>query len=399
MVKKYGGSSLSTVEKIKKVSSSIAKEKKKGKNLVVVVSAMGKTTDNLIRLAGKVGHPEGRDFALLLSTGEIISASLLSLALQAKGVPAIAFTGREAGIYTEKIHNKAHILQIDTSKIEEELKKGKVVIITGFQGINENGEVTTLGRGASDLTAVAIAQSLKANVCEIYSDVEGIFTADPRIVKEASLISHISYEEVLEMASTGSQVMHGRAIELGQRHNLPIVVKSTFGKKEGTMIKDKKGLEGPVVSGISLNENEAKVSIFNVPDRPGIAAKIFTPLSKEKINVDMIIQNVSKKGYTDLSFTVEKTDLRRTLRLIKKAGEKIGAQGILSDFNIAKVSIIGLGMQSHPGIAAKMFSTLAREKINIEMISTSEIKISCVVKEKDGKKAVRTLHKEFIEKR
>ncbi|MBU2496095.1 MAG: aspartate kinase [Candidatus Omnitrophota bacterium] len=401
IVQKFGGSSLSTTEKIIRIAQKI-KKRLTGKNrLAIIVSAMGDTTDHLVDLASQVGNPErGPEMDLLLSTGEMVSASLMAMALQKIGVPSRTFTGREAGIITDATHTKARIRFLKTSRIKETMEKGAVAVVTGFQGVTEDDRITTLGRGGSDLSAVALAKSLHADACEIYTDVPGIFTADPRLEPESRLIPLISYEEALEMASTGATVIQARAVEFGQKHRVPILVKSTFQEGEGTMITEKtkkrtKSLEEPLISAVTGTDQEAKLSIFGVPDRPGIAARIFTAVAAKKINVDMIIQNVSKEGKTDLSFTVPSEDLKNTRQITAKIAREIGAEGIAVDSDIAKISIIGIGMQSHFGVAAKMFSALSQAGINIEMISTSEIKISCVICKKEHRKAVRSLHKAF----
>ena len=401
IVQKFGGSSLSDAEKISRVAKKVKRRLGGENRIAVVVSAMGDTTDHLLDLASRVGNSErGPEMDLLLSTGEMVSASLVAMALQKIGVPSRTFTGRDAGIITDTTHTKARIRFLKTTRIKETLKKGMVAIVTGFQGVTEDDRITTLGRGGSDLSAVALAKSLQADACEIYTDVPGIFTADPRVEAESRLIPLISYEEALEMASAGAAVMQSRAVEFGQKHKVPILVRSTFQEGEGTMITDKtqkraKSLEEPLISAVTGSDKEAKLSIFGVPDRPGIAARIFTAVAARKINVDMIIQNVSKEGKTDLSFTVPAEDLENTRRIAAKIAGEIKAEGVAVDSDIAKISIIGIGMQSHSGVAARMFSVLSRAGVNIEMISTSEIKISCVIRKKEHQKAVRSLHKAF----
>jgi aspartate kinase len=401
IVQKFGGSSLSSIEKITQVAEKIKNRLESKTRIAVVVSAMGNNTDKLIALASKIGNlVPGPEMDLLLSTGEMVSAGLLAMALQNIGVPSRTFTGREAGIITDTTHTKARIRFLKTSRIKEALEKNIVAVVTGFQGVTEEDRTTTLGRGGSDLSAVALAKSLGAAACEIYTDVPGIFTADPRIEPKSRLIPLISYEEALEMASAGAAVMQARAVEFGQKHKVPILVKSTFQEGKGTMITEKtkkrtkNSLEEPLISAVTGTDQEAKLSIFGVPDRPGIAARIFTAVAEQKINVDMIIQNVSKKGKTDLSFTVPSGDLETARKIIREIANEIGAE-TTSDHNIAKISIIGIGMQSHPGVAAKMFSVLSQAGINIEMISTSEIKISCVIHKKEHQEAVRSLHKAF----
>jgi len=414
IVQKYGGSSLATAEKIKKVAQKIAalRRRRKGTSLVVVVSAMGGTTDKLINLANVVGKSQegellsggqdGRELDNLLSTGERISSSLLALALNSLGQSAVSLSGGEAGIITDRVYTKAKICSLDTNRIKKELKKGKIVIVAGFQGVSEEGEVTTLGRGASDLSAVALAKALDAERCEIFSDVKGIYTADPSAVDGVRKISQISYDEVLAMAGCGARVMQGRAIELAKKSGIPLSIRSTFVKGKGTIIGSLptkfagKFVEAPSVTNVALNEKEAKVSIFRVLDRPGIASRIFAPIAQDGINVDMIVQNVSKGGYTDLSFTVPDADLERTVKITRKVAREIGAGKVGFDRDIARVSIIGLGMTSHPGVAARMFSVLAKNKINIKMITTSEIKICTIIRRKDGKRALQVVHKEFV---
>ncbi len=411
---------MATTEKIRKVAKRITalSKRKKGTSFVVVVSAMGGRTDKLTNLAtavqkfpqGKLpsGAREQRELDRLLSTGEMISSSLLALALESLGEPAVSLSGGEAGIITDRMHTRAKIFSLSTDRIKKELKKGKVVVVAGFQGVSEEGEITTLGRGASDLSAVALAKALGAKRCEIFSDVEGIYTANPSLVKNSRKISQISYDEVLAMAGGGARVMQGRAIELAKKFTIPLSVTSSFAQKgrgngKGTTIGSQptkfagKFVEAPLVSSVTLNEDEAKVSIFRVRDRAGIASKIFAPIAQYGINIDMIVQNVSKSGSTDLSFTVSNKELEKTVKITENVARKIGAGKVSYDDDIARVSIIGLGMTSHSGVAARMFSVLAKSKINIKMISTSEIKICTIVSRKDGKRALKAVHKEFIE--
>ncbi|RKY43116.1 MAG: aspartate kinase [Candidatus Omnitrophota bacterium] len=397
IVQKYGGSSVANIERIKKVAQRIYSYWKKGIKLVVVVSAMGDTTDELIHLAEKINpRPSERELDMLLSTGEQISSALLAMALHKKRIPAVSFTGPQVGIITDKFHTQAKILKIEAERIKSALKKGKVVVVAGFQGQTTEREIATLGRGGSDLSAVALAGVLKADLCEIYTDVEGIYTADPRIVKKAKKLPCISFDEMLELASRGAQVMQTRAVEVAKKYNIKLVVRSSFSNKEGTIIMEKKpSIEEPVVRGITLTEKEAKITICKVPDKPGMAAKIFEELSSKNINIDMIVQNVSHQRITDISFTVEKSQAHKALEATKKVVKKIGAGFALYDEDIAKVSIVGIGMKAHSGVAYKMFKALARAKINIEMISTSEISISCVIRKKQGKLAVKVLHKAF----
>ncbi len=397
IVQKYGGSSVTDTNRIKAVAKRVAKLTKKGNNMVVVVSALGDTTDNLIKLASEItDSPSEREMDMLISTGEQISVSLLAMALHKLGVEAISFTGAQVGIITDTSHTKARILNINTRRIECELKKNKVVIVAGFQGVTVSDDITTLGRGGSNLTAVGLAKSLDAKLCEMCTDVEGVYTADPRIVKDAKKISHISYEEMLELASAGAQVLQPRSIEVAKKFNVPIHIRSSFLDKKGTVISEEvKAMEDIVVSGIAVNKNEAKITICDVPDKPGVAARIFKNIAQANINIDMIIQNISRIGYTDMSFTVMSRDLNKTLKTAMAVANKIGAGAVECNENIAKISVVGIGMRSHSGIASRMFAALARNKINIEMISTSEIKISCVISKKNATKAVKALHKEF----
>jgi aspartate kinase len=397
IVQKYGGSSVADVSRIKRVARRIVAAKQKGNKVVVVVSALGDTTDELIDLAKKITHePQERELDMLLATGEQVSVALLAMAIHHEGEKAVSFTGPQVGIITDRFHTKARILSITTDRIQDALRKGNVVIVAGFQGKTEEGEITTLGRGGSDLTAVALAKALGAKRCEIYTDVDGVYTADPRVCPDARKLEVISYDEILELASLGAQVMHSRSIEVGKKFNVPIVVRNSMHNGGGTLItKENKQMEAVVVSGVALQQNEAKMTIFGVPDRPGVAAKIFKKIADANVNVDMIIQNKTETNTTDLSFTVLKADLSRSLRVVREAAQAVGAKHVGTDENIAKVSVVGVGMRSHSGVASKMFGALAKHKINIEMISTSEIKISCVVDGSRGKDAVRAIHREF----
>ena len=397
MVQKYGGSSVADVARIKRVARRIVAKKRQGHQLVVVVSALGDTTDELLDLAAKItDDPSERELDMLLATGEQVSVALLAMAIHREGEKAVSFTGPQVGIITDPFHTKARILDINTDRIRQSLRKGNIVIVAGFQGKTEGGEITTLGRGGSDLTAVALAKALGAKACEIYTDVDGIYTADPRICPDARKLDQISYEEILELASLGAQVMHSRSIEVGKKFNIPIVVKHSARNGRGTLItKENRKMEEVVVSGVALNQNEAKVTIFKVPDRPGVAAKIFKKIADANINVDMIIQNKTETKTTDISFTVAKAALNRSLKVMREAAAEVGASRVSCDENIAKVSVVGVGMRSHSGVASKVFGALARKRINIDMISTSEIKISCVVEGNKGRHAVRAIHKEF----
>jgi aspartate kinase len=397
IVQKYGGSSVANPERIKRVAHRVVEAKRSGANVVVVVSALGDTTDELLQLAAQVSdHPAERELDMLMATGEQVSVALLAMAIHALGEDAVSFTGAQVGILTEGTHTKARIVAINTRRLEPELLRSRIVIVAGFQGVNTNQDITTLGRGGSDLTAVALAHALHADVCEIFTDVEGVYTADPRIVPEARKLAAISYDEMLEMASLGAQVMQARSIFVAKRFNIPIHVRSSFSLREGTMIqKTVRAMEDIVVSGVTLRRDEAKITIRDVPDKPGMAAEIFRDLAAAGINVDMIVQNVSREGSTDLSFTVDKGDLASTLRVSRQVSRRIGAGEVTTDEGVAKLSIVGIGMRSHSGVAAKMFEAMAKERVNIEMISTSEIKISCVIRKIHADRAVRVVHRAF----
>jgi len=397
IVQKFGGSSVANLGRIQRVAKRVVSYKKKGYDLVVVVSALGDTTDELITLANKINaEASEREMDMLLSTGEQISVALLAMAIHKLGFEAISFTGAQVGIITDTNHTRARILKINTERIKEALHKGRVVIVAGFQGVTLNQDITTLGRGGSDLTAVALAKELNARDCEIYTDVEGIFTTDPRIEPKAKKIKTITYDEMLEMASLGAQVMQARSIEVAKKFNIPIHVRSSFNHKTGTrIIKEVKKMEEVVVTGVTLNKNTAKITICNVPDRPGVAALIFKELSGNGINVEMIVQNVSRLRQTDISFTVDSSSLARAVKLTRNIARKLKAGEVLEDNRIACISIVGVGMKSHHGVAATMFSALATKRINIEMISTSDISISCIIEKKHAEIAVKTLHEKF----
>jgi len=397
VVQKYGGSSVANVERIKKVAQRVVSYAKKGYQLVVVVSALGDTTDELIELADKINpEPPEREMDMLLSTGEQISVALLAMAIHKLKARAISFTGSQVGIITDTSYTRARIIKINADKIKEALKKGNIVIVAGFQGVTLNQDITTLGRGGSDLTAVALAKELKADSCEIYTDVEGIYTTDPRIEPHAKKINAITYDEMLEMASLGAQVMQARSIEVAKKFDVPLHVRSSFSARSGTMIiKEVNKMEDVVVSGITLNKNEAKITLCGVLDKPGVAVKLFKNLADAGVSVDMIVQNVSHTRQTDISFTIAKSDSAKASKVAKTVAKKIGAGDVLLDIDIARVAIVGVGMKSHHGVAAKMFGVLAKNKINIGMISTSDISISCIIKKKDAELAVRKLHEEF----
>ena len=405
VVHKYGGTSVGTPEKIKNVAKKVKKVRDQGNQVVVIVSAMGKTTDKLIELMHEITpEPDHREYDMLISTGEQVSASLLAMALQEIDCPAVSLTGGQAGVKTEDIYKKARITHIHLNRMQKELKAGKVVVITGFQGIDSKGDIITIGRGGSDTSAVAIAAALKAAVCDIYTDVDGVYTTDPRIVKDASKLSYVTYEEMLELASLGAQVLHPRAVECASIYDMVIHLRSSTKDIKGTYImsperiaKEAKKMEKKeAVRGIALDNNIAKIGVLKIPDRPGIAAKIFTALANEKINVDMIVQSMHSSGsQADMAFSVELPDLSRAVKVAKKVGGELKAEEVVSDDDVCKVSLVGIGMVSQPGTAAKMFEALSNAKINIQMIATSEIKISCVVKKAQGKKAVQILHKAF----
>ncbi len=397
IVQKYGGTSVGSIERIKAVAKRVIDTYKKGNQMVVVLSAMAGQTDSLIELAKKITEdPDPRELDVLLSTGEQMSVALFAMAVKSMGYDARSLLGFQVGIHTDKLYGRARIHQIETERIRRELEKGRIVAVAGFQGLDEDGNITTLGRGGSDTTAVALAAALNADICEIYTDVDGIYTTDPNICPEARKLDRISYDEMLEMASLGAKVLEIRAVEFAKKFNVKLHVRSSFKEERGTMVvPETKDMEKVVVSGVTYNKNEARVTIKRVPDRPGIAAKIFKPLFDAGIVVDMIIQNTSEDGLTDMTFTVPKTDFKKSMQLVSEVAKEIGAEKVLGDENIAKVSIVGVGMRTHAGVAQKMFETLAKEGINILMISTSEIKISCVIEEKYTELAVRVLHKAF----
>jgi aspartate kinase len=401
IVQKFGGSSLADADRIRHVSGRVARERAAGSDLVVIVSAMGDTTDHLIELAAAItDDPDPREMDLLLATGEHMSGTLVAMALQSQGVPAISLTGAQAGIRTDTSHGRARIANVDPARVRDELGRGRVVIVAGFQGATDEsyqrGEVTTLGRGGSDTTAVALAARLGADRCEIFTDVEGIYTADPRVVPEARLIPRIGYEEMLEMAHQGAQVMQTRAVELGWVNDVVICVRSTFSEHPGTRIMEVSPMElRDKVRGLALDRKVAKVTLVGVPDRPGIARAIFEPLAEAGINVDMVVQNVGHAGATDLSFTVGRTDLARTRKLLDPLVRELGFSDITTDASVAKVSIVGAGIHNSPGYAARMFGTLADADINILMISTSEIRITCIIAEDDLDTAARAVHDAF----
>jgi aspartate kinase len=397
IVQKYGGSSVADAEKMLTVAKRIAKNRKQGHQVVVVVSAPGDTTDDLIAMAKKLSDmPDEREMDMLLATGEQQSIALLAIALKSLGCDAVSYTGPQVGIVTDKVHTKAHILKIDGRRIRKALQKGQVVVVAGFQGMTPDHDITTLGRGGSDLTAVAVAAALNADVCEFYKDVDGVFTANPSMVKDARKLSVVSYDEMLEMAAAGAQVLNARSVEFAKNYGIKIHVRPTFNEKEGTIVmSETKAMEKVVISGVTYNKNEAKITVRGVPDKPGIAAGLFSKLGSAGVNVDMIIQNVGAQGFSDISFTVDQSELKKAQKVIQEVAKTMGASGVLVDEGVAKVSVVGVGMRSHSGVAAKMFQSLAENSINIQMISTSEIKISVVIDGKDVTKAVNAIHKKF----
>jgi len=397
VVQKYGGTSVGDVGRIQRVAGRIVEAKRAGHDVVVVVSAMAGETDRLLQLAHEITEsPNERELDVILATGEQVAIGLLSLAIQACGAKARSFTGTQVRILTDNVHTKARILNVDVERIRQALREGQIAIVAGFQGVSAEEEVTTLGRGGSDLTAVALAAALNAEVCEIYTDVEGVYTADPGLVPAARKLPKISYEEMIEMASLGTRVLQARAVEYAKNYNVSVHVRSSFSENRGTLVvQEDPDMEKVMVSGIAYDRKEAKITITRVVDRPGIAAKLFGRVAEAGIVVDMIVQNMSQDGHTDISFTVPRTDFHKAMELVKGLAKEIGADQVLGDDRIAKVSTVGVGMRTHSGVAAQMFAALAAENINIMMISTSEIKVSCVIEEKYTELAVRVLHDVF----
>lgn len=399
IVQKYGGTSVANLEKIKFVAGNIIRNREKGNDIVAVVSAMAGETDRLVKLAREVmDPPDERELDVITSSGEQVSSGLLSITIKSMGYDAVSFQGHQIRILTDNVYSIAKIRSIDDRNIKKALSGGKVVIVAGFQGVDQEGNVTTLGRGGSDLTAVALAAVLNADSCELYKeDVDGIYTTDPSICSNALKIKSISYEEMLEMASLGSKVLQARAVEFAKKYNVKIHVKPTFNPDEdGTwVVKEEEAMENIAISGVAYDRNQAKITVTRVPDRPGIAARLFTPLAEKGIIVDMIVQNVSKEGHTDMTFTVPKEDYKNSLKIIEELAEELDAEEVVSDDRITKISLVGVGMRSHSGVASQMFKTLSNEGVNIMMISTSEIKISCVIEDKYTELAVRALHDAF----
>ncbi|MBN3865159.1 MULTISPECIES: aspartate kinase [Pseudomonas] len=400
IVQKFGGTSVGTVERIEQVADKVKKFRDAGDDLVVVLSAMSGETNRLIDLAKQIsgdGQPVPRELDVIVSTGEQVTIALLAMALIKRGVPAVSYTGNQVRILTDSAHNKARILQIDDQKIRGDLKAGRVVVVAGFQGVDEHGNITTLGRGGSDTTGVALAAALKADECQIYTDVDGVYTTDPRVVSVAQRLDKITFEEMLEMASLGSKVLQIRAVEFAGKYNVPLRVLHSFKEGPGTLITidEEETMEQPIISGIAFNRDEAKLTIRGVPDTPGVAFKILGPISAANIEVDMIVQNVAHDNTTDFTFTVHRNDYQAAQTVLENTAREIGAREVVGDTKIAKVSIVGVGMRSHAGVASRMFESLAKESINIQMISTSEIKVSVVIEEKYLELAVRALHTAF----
>jgi aspartate kinase len=400
LVQKYGGTSVRDIERIKQVAEKVRAAKRAGNDLVVVVSAMAGETNRLIALANQLAEiPDEREKDVLLASGEQVSVALLTLALKELGQPARSYLGHQVRIETDNAYGKARIRNIDSRKILQALKNGEVVVVAGFQGVDKGDNITTLGRGGSDTSAVALAAFLNAAACEIYTDVEGVFTTDPGICPDAKKLARISYDEMIELASTGAKVLEIRSVEFAKKFSVPVHVRSTFSEVEGTwLVEEEESMNDVLVSGVACDKNEVKITLQRVPDRPGLAAQIFGPIADAHIVVDMIIQNASEDGTTDLTFTVPKADHKKAVAIVENIAPAVGAKGVKVDTDVAKVSVVGVGMRTHAGVALKMFEALACEGINIEMISTSEIKISVVIDAKYAELAVRVLHKAFIEK-
>jgi len=397
IVQKYGGTSVADPDRIHAVADNIAFTKKRGNDVIVVVSAMGKATDNLISLANSVSRTQpGREMDMLLTTGERQTAALMTMALADRGIEAISFTGSQVGIITDTAHRKAKIVEVKGDRVRQSLSEGKVCVIAGFQGVSTDKEVTTMGRGASDLTASALAQAMNAEACEIYTDVTGVFTADPRIVPQARKLAKVHFDEMLEMAGAGSKVLALRSVEFARNHDVPLHVRSAFTWEPGTWVTNEEAsMEDPIISGVVTDMTEAKVTVFGVPDRPGISAALFEPLADANVNVDMIVQNTSTQGTTDISFTMPMADMGDAEAIVSRVAGEVGATGVSHDNDISKVSLVGAGMKSAPGIAARMFRILADEGVNIQMISTSTIRVSVVCAAGDMERAARALHTAF----
>ena len=396
LVQKYGGSSVADAAKIQNVARRVA-DSARDHQMVVVVSAMGKTTDGLVSLAQKITPtPEPRELDMLLATGEQVTIALLTMALHTLGLKARSFTGAQAGLRTDRAHTKARIAAITAERVRAALDAGAIAVVAGFQGVSDQDEITTLGRGGSDLTAVAMAAALKADVCEIYTDVDGVYTADPNVVPEARKLPRVAYDEMLEMASLGAKVLQARSVEFAKKHGVTVHVRSTFKPDPGTIVtREERAMEDVVVTGITHDRSQAKISLLRVPDRPGIAAQVFGSVGAKNVVVDMIVQNISRDGFTDISFTVPRGDMARARTALDEVARAVGAEKTVHDDRVAKVSIVGVGMRSHSGVAARMFTALSKEGINIQMISTSEIAVSCVIEDKYAELAVRALHDAF----
>lgn len=397
VVQKYGGTSVGTIDKIRNVAKRVARTHDDGNDVVVIVSAMSGETNKLVAMANEMCEfPSEREYDVLVSTGEQVTIALLSMCLQSMGYKAKSYLGHQIPILTDSASSKARIKEIGQDNIRQDLNNGSIVVVAGFQGIDAEGNITTMGRGGSDTSAVAVAAAMNADVCEIYTDVDGVYTTDPRIVDNAKKIEKITYDEMLEMASLGAKVLQIRSVEFAKKYGVVIHVRSSFNDNPGTLVlKEDSDMETVLVSGVTYSKDEAKISVLQIPDKPGVAASIFTPLSDANITVDVIIQNVSTKGLNDLTFTVTRADYKKALKIVEENAEKINAGGVTSDGKVAKVSIVGVGMRSHSGIASKMFNALASEGINIQMITTSEIKVSCVIDDKYAELAVRVLHDAF----
>lgn len=398
IVQKFGGTSVRDTERLNNVAEIVTDTYKQGNNVVVVVSAQGDTTDDFIEKAAEINSkPSKREMDMLLSAGEQISASLLAMAIERMGFPVVSLLGWQAGFYTTSAYGDARIKRVDPSRIKKEIDKHNIVIVTGFQGTNRYNDMTTLGRGGSDTSAVAIAASMHADLCQIYTDVDGVYTADPRKIKGAVKLESISYDEMLELATLGAQILHNRSVEMAKKYNIELEVLSSLTRKPGTIVKEDNKVEKMLISGVAKDENIARISIIGVPDKPGLAFKIFSKLAAKGVNVDIILQSIGRNGTKDISFTVEKTKMDDTMNLLDKYIENIGATSIVCDDNVAKVSIVGAGMETHPGVAAEMFEALFEKNINIQMISTSEIKISVLIDKADGERAVAAIHDKFFQ--
>lgn len=398
IVQKFGGSSVRDAERLNNVADIVTSTYKEGNGVVVVVSAQGDTTDDFIAKAAEINDkPSKREMDMLLSAGEQISASLLAMAIERMGYPVVSLLGWQAGFDTTSDYGNARIKKVDASRIKKELDKRRIVVVTGFQGVNRYGDMTTLGRGGSDTSAVAIAATMHADLCQIYTDVDGVYTADPRKIPGAVKLESISYDEMLELATLGAQVLHNRSVEMAKKYNIELEVLSSLTRRRGTIVKEESNVEKMLISGVAKDDNIARISIIGVPDKPGLAFKIFSKLSSKGVNVDIILQSIGRNGTKDISFTVEKDKMEETLNLLRSYTETWGASNIVADDNVSKVSIVGAGMESHPGVAAEMFEALFTRNVNIQMISTSEIKISVLINKADSERAVEAIHEKFFE--